>query len=102
MASWGQIVEFSRMNPQTRVMDKNYFKSDVPPWDYEDIRAMDLEKRLKPSSAQELYEKVLSLSLKPATCEFIVKDQSGHLCIDGQEVFDALPEFKWYNIYNMV
>ncbi len=99
MASWGQIVEFSRMNPQTRVMDKIYLTSDVPSWDVEDIRAMDLEKRVRPSSAQELYEKVKQQ--KPATCEFIVKDEIGHLCIDGQEVFDSLPEFKWRGIYNM-
>ena len=99
-ANWGQIVEIARLNTATNLVEKVYLKSDIPPWDVEDIRAMDAEAKLKPVSAQELFLKVKAL--KPTLCEFIVKDSEGHHRLDGKEVFDNLPEFKWNEIYNMV
>jgi hypothetical protein len=98
-ANWGQIVETSSLNLATMVVEKSYMKSDVPSWDAEDIRAMELEESIAPRGARELYDKVKEI--KVALCAFIVKDPEGHHRLDGKEIYDSLPEFKWKQLYNM-
>ena len=97
-AEWGQIVQMSKLNPQTMKVEKYYMKSDVPNWNLEDMRAMALEEELAPTSARELYDKVKSV--KVALCDFIEKDAQGFHRIAGEKIFNSLPEFKWSQLYN--
>ncbi len=98
-AKWGQVVETSTLDLSTLKVMKTYMKSDMPDWDAQDVRAMEMEESMAPRSAKALYEMVKAV--KPALCEFIVKDSEGHHKLDGQEIFDALPVFLWKQLHNM-
>jgi hypothetical protein len=98
-ATWGQIVEISRYSFRTKQMEKIYLRSDLPPWDEEDVRAMHLEETLKPKSSRELYEKVKAL--RPVA-NAIIEERDGHMRIIDSAAYNSLTEFKWVEINNMV
>jgi len=97
--TWGQIVETSSLNLNTLVMEKIYMKSGVPSWDVEGLRAMEMEENLAPRCTRDIYDKVQAV--KVALSAFIVVDAQGHHRLDGKEIYQSLPEFKWSQIYNM-
>jgi ribosomal protein L20 len=99
-ATWGQIVETTNYNLLTQKVEKTYMRSDVPSWDCEDIRAMDLEDTLAPeATAHDLFAMVQSC--KPALCDVIVEDAQGHHKIVGGEVYDSLGKFEWKTLHQM-
>jgi hypothetical protein len=96
--NWGQIVEISRYSQLTKQMEKIYLRSDVPPWDGEDVRAMHLEETLKPKSSRELYDRVKTL--RPVA-NALIEERDGHMRIIDREVYNMLAEFKWAELNNM-
>jgi hypothetical protein len=98
-ASWGQVVEVARVCTSTREVERFYMRADVPSWDVEDIRAMELEASLPVSSAEDLYSRVKRV--EPSLNDVIVKDAEGFKRVRDPATFNALPEFKWAEIFNL-
>jgi hypothetical protein len=83
-----------------------YFKAPVPDDHINEMHAMMLEKQLKPVFAQALYDAVLVC--KPTITSLVVekKDRFGQVIhnrwtFSSHADFKALPEFDWYQIFNM-
>jgi hypothetical protein len=100
-AGWGQLVEVKRMNEQN-VLEMFHMRSDVPPWDAEDVRAMYIEDNIQASTAHELFAKIKEV--KPTTCELIIPDPTSAdiFMIRSYREFMALPEWSWWEIFTMV
>ena len=91
-----------------------YMRAEVPDWNIEDIRAMDLEDRV--ATKDDTPETFLARIQKvvPTVDQLVVPrpdgvgwaghSEEGHsnLMFSSQAVWDSLPEFKWYQIFNMV
>jgi hypothetical protein len=98
-ASWGQLVEISRLNRATGILERCYVKADVPSWDVEDVRAMHLEESLKPRSAGELYQAVKRVV--PAITDVVVRDAEGHTKVVDEAMWNAIPTFRWVEVFNL-
>ena len=83
------------------VIERFYMQAEVPDWNIEDIPPMDLEERVatEKETPESLYAKIQYLA--PTVDEFIVKKGVGHYFCD-HATLNSLPEFKWYQIFNMV
>jgi hypothetical protein len=99
-ASWGQIVEISRLNKATQQVDRCYVRADVPSWDIEDIRGMFLEEQHPDvASAADLYSRIRRV--EPATSDVIVESAGGFKKIASPETWAAIPTFRWVEIFNL-
>jgi hypothetical protein len=97
--SWGQVVELSRWNRTEGRMDRSYLRSDVPPWDVEDIRAAELEERLMPTTARELFEK--TKRLVPTANDVIIENADKTMKLVDNDTWMAMPHFSWKEVFNM-
>ncbi len=97
--SWGQVAELSRWNRTTGRMERSYLRSDVPPWDVEDIRAAEMEERLKPSSARELFEK--TKRLVPTATDVVIESADKSMRLVDTKTWLAMPRFTWKEVFNM-
>jgi len=97
--SWGQVVELSRWNRTRGVMERTYLRSDVPSWDTEDIRAAELEERLMPSTARELFEK--TKRLVPTATDVVIEAPDKSMKLVDNQTWQAMPHFTWKEVFNM-
>ena len=100
-AGWGQLVEVKRRN-EHGVLEMFHMRSDVPPWDAEDVRAMYIEDHIKAESANDLFNKIRTI--EPTPCELVSEDPTlpGVLMLRSQQDFEALPLWSWWEIFTMV
>jgi hypothetical protein len=98
-AKWGCILEV-RKRDGTIIM----YKSEVPDWTHQDIRAIVYEQRYKPSTPEQLYAQV---PIRAPTTEQHggliqeVDRSKGTYKISDEATYDAMPMFKWNQIFNM-
>jgi hypothetical protein len=96
-ASWGQLVEISRVGAQG-LLERFYVRADVPSWDVEDVRAMYLEESLAPASAAELYRQLKRVV--PAVTDVVIADDAGCRKVRDAPTWESIPTFKWVEIFN--
>jgi hypothetical protein len=109
-ASWGCIIEISRVAKDGKPAESYFGRAAVPSWDAEDLRAMFYEARKKPQSAEALYE--MAKVAHPTTGNFIRPVQPSELTsrMDGQTwgcykvvnlpSVDELPLWSWEQMFN--
>jgi hypothetical protein len=97
--NWGQVVELSRWNRTEGVMERTYLRSDVPSWDIEDIRAAELEERLMPTTARELFEK--TKRLVPTATDVVIEESDKSMRLVDTKTWQAMPHFAWKEVFNM-
>ena len=81
-------------------MERSYLRSDVPSWDTEDIRAAELEERLMPSTARELFEK--TKRLVPTATDVVIETADKSMKLVNYETWMAMPHFAWKEVFNMM
>ena len=96
----GQVVIITRCN-RAGVLERFYMKAPCPDWNIEDIRAMNLEQTVatEGETPESLLDKIETLH--PVEDDYIVARGTGHKFID-RATWNSLPEFDWYQIFNMV
>jgi hypothetical protein len=97
--NWGQVVELSRWNRTKGVMERTYLRSDVPSWDLEDVRAAEMEERLKPVSARELFDKTKRLT--PTATDVVKEMPDQTFKLVDYDTWQAMPHFTWKEVFNM-
>jgi hypothetical protein len=97
-ASWGQLVEISRVNSSGQ-LEKLYMCADVPTWDVEDVRATSHEVEMAPASPTDLYN---NLKRVEPTLTSIVVLREGHKRIVDLATWNEMPKFLWTEIFALV
>ena len=102
-ASWGQVVVLKRF--EQGEWGTYYMRAQVPEWDKEDVRAMDVEEHLCQGgeSALEVFRRLEKIV--PTTDEFVVPAmdaREGSVRLRSREVLAEMPWFLWDQIYGMV
>ena len=97
-ASWGQIVEITIDGAHY------YMRAEVPSWDLEDIRAMDLESKSVYTSPEQLYNAVSEASPQLMSPDFMspVEGHDGHFKVHCIEDLMKQPLFEWEQVFNFV
>ena len=102
-AGWGQLVEVKRMN-ERGVLEMFYMRSEVPPWDAEDVRAMHMEETVAvgATSAIALFNRIRSI--QPTQSELVIPDPTAddQYMLRSKDEFFNLPEWSWWEIFTMV
>ena len=114
----GQLVVVTRADDKGK-LQRYYMTADAPDWNIEDVRAMGLEEKAKEGiSPQEFLDSLARV--QPVEDAFIVKrdaapgtdgtwwgaasgaDRGTRLKFSQEKVWDGLPHFNWYQIFNFV
>ena len=90
----GQVVVFEQSDGSLA-----YVRSECPPWDLEDVRAMKTEATLDPSSVRDLYDKIRSV--EPVTNDIISMDASGLKYIKAEADLERMPQFSWAEVLSL-
>jgi hypothetical protein len=99
-AGWGQLVQLELPSSDGTRLDVYYMRAEVPPWDVEDVRGCALEATHKPQTAEELYTALATI--EPVRSSIVVETSPGHTHICDEQVWDQLPYFKWWQIFNFI
>jgi hypothetical protein len=102
--SFGMVVEIQ----VTGHDDVYYVRAEIPPENLDDLRGLYLEETLKPSSPEDLYQKLQKVvPQRNETMRAITradlwpgKELVPGVCKISALVYDDLPEFKWQQIMN--
>ena len=93
-AGWGQVVIIEE--PDGTVL---YVRAECPPWDLEDVRAMNTEATVSAESVKELYDKIRSI--EPSVNDIVGTDEAGLKYIKKYEDFQAMPFFSWEELLTL-
>ena len=91
---WGQVVEIEESDGTI-----DYVRAEVPPWDLEDVRAMQTEDTVSAGSVKELYDKIRII--EPSVNDIVGIDAKGFKYVRRQEDFEAMPFFSWNEVLTL-
>ena len=78
-----------------------YARTPIPDEHIMDVRAMYHEDTLKPTSPQDLYDRVPTAAPTATALLLPIAGHTGSFQIESQAAFDAMPNFEWHQIFNM-
>jgi hypothetical protein len=98
--AWGQLLQLSLPTGPGGALQHYFCKASCPPWAVEDVRGMYLDSIHDPTSGDELYSTLASLS--PETGDVVMLRDDGTTRIASWSTWEGLKEFKWWQIFNFL